>query len=175
VSNMPLTVLPKHLLAAITHETRQAEVSPNLVELAAMDAADVYTRLATRPEGLPTDEATARLARYSPKVLAKDQRAGVGKLLWHAVLNPLVVLLAVLATVSFATGDPRAGGMMSVLIVLGVGLKLIQEAKADSAPGSGYISCSMDLVAGALSGLSSGRRPNDLGSFSCGTASPQSS
>ena len=55
------------------------------------------------------------------------------RLLWHAVLNPLVILLAVLASISFATGDPRAGIMMSLMIALGVGLKLIQEAKADSA------------------------------------------
>src|SRR4029079_13732191 len=64
---------------------------------------------------------------------AKDRRAGVGQLLWHAVLNPLVILLAVLAIVSFVTGDFRAGIMMSLMIALGVGLKLVQEAKADSA------------------------------------------
>ena len=74
-----------------------------------------------------------RLAEYGPNVLAKDQRAGIGKLLWHAVINPLVILLAVLATISFATGDIRAGIVMSLMIALGVGLKLIQEAKADTA------------------------------------------
>ena len=47
--------------------------------------------------------------------------------------NPLVILLAVLATVSFATGDARAATMMLLMIVLSVGLKLIQEAKASSA------------------------------------------
>jgi P-type Mg2+ transporter len=98
-----------------------------------MDTAGVYARLATRPEGLTSDEAGARLAEYGPNVLAKDQRAGFGKLLWHAAINPLVVLLAVLATISFATGDARAGIVMSLMIALGVGLKLIQEAKADSA------------------------------------------
>lgn len=63
-------------------------------------------------------------------MLAKDQRAGIGTLLWHAILNPLVILLAVLASVSFATGDLRAGTMMSLMIALGVGLKLIQEVLA---------------------------------------------
>ena len=58
---------------------------------------------------------------------------GVGRLLAHAVVNPLVILLAVLASISFATGDPRAGTVMSLMIVLGVGLKLIQEARADHA------------------------------------------
>lgn len=130
---MPSAVLPKHLLAAVTHEARHAEVSASLAEAAAMDAAGIYARLATRPEGLTTVEATERLDRHGPNVLARDQQAGVGKLLWHAVLNPLVLLLAVLATVSFATGDLRAGSVMSIMIVLGVGLKLIQEARADSA------------------------------------------
>jgi len=66
-------------------------------------------------------------------VLAQDQRVGLPRLLWRAVLNPLVILLAVLATVSFSTGDPRAGSMMILMIILSVGLKLYQEAKADTA------------------------------------------
>ena len=98
-----------------------------------MDAAGVYARLETRPAGLTAKEAAARLAEYGPNVLAKDQRPGIGKLFWHAAINPLVILLAVLASISFATGDARAGIVMSLMIALGVGLKLIQEAKADNA------------------------------------------
>ena len=131
--DMERTILPKHLFAAIRHEKPQIQVSQIVVESAAMDAAGVYARFATRPEGLTAEEAAARLAEHGPNVLAKDQRAGIGKLLWHAVLNPLVILLAVLASISFATGDARAGIVMSLMIALGVGLKLIQEAKADSA------------------------------------------
>ena len=47
------------------------------------------------------------------------------------------ILLAVLATISFATGDIRAGSVMSLMIAIGVGLKLIQEAKADRAGAGG--------------------------------------
>src|ERR1019366_6583107 len=93
----------------------------------------VYTRLQTRPEGLTPEEADARLAEHGPNVLARDQRPGLLRLLWRAVLNPLVILLAGLAVVSFATGDPRAGTVMLLMIALSVGLKLIQEAKANSA------------------------------------------
>jgi Mg2+-importing ATPase len=39
----------------------------------------------------------------------------------------------VLATISFATSDFRSGGMMVSMIALSVGLKLVQEAKANSA------------------------------------------
>ena len=98
-----------------------------------MDAAHVYARLGTRPEGLSVVEAQARLEQYGPNVLANDRRAGFGKLLWRSVLNPLVLLLAALATLSFATGDVRAGFMMSSMIVLSVGLKLVQERRAGSA------------------------------------------
>lgn len=97
-----------------------------------MDAPQVYARLDTRPTGLTLAEASERLKRCGPNVLAKDQRAGIGKLLWRAVLNPLILLLAALATISFATGDLRAGLIMVSMIVLSVGLKLVQEARAGS-------------------------------------------
>ena len=121
MSIIPTTILPKGLLSGTRREKPQIRVSQTLIESAAMDAAGVYSRLRTRPEGLTTEGAEARLAQHGPNVLAKDQRPGIGKLLWHAVLNPLVVLLAVLAAVSFATGDARAGVVMSLMIVMGVG------------------------------------------------------
>jgi Mg2+-importing ATPase len=126
-------LFPKKLFGANRNERPRIQVSQAVIEVAAMDTKGVFERLATRPGGLTDDEAAERLDEHGPNVLAKDQRTGIGKLLWHAVLNPLVVLLAVLATVSFATGDPRAGTMMLLMIALGVGLKLFQEARADGA------------------------------------------
>jgi Mg2+-importing ATPase len=130
MAKTPSAVLPKNVLAA---RRRAISVSPIVVASATQDPAGVYALLSTRPEGLTTDEAAARLAKHGPNVLAKDQRVGLGMLLWHAVLNPLVVLLAVLATISFATADSRAGAVMLFMILLSVGLKLIQEARADRA------------------------------------------
>ena len=93
----------------------------------------MYRRLSTRPEGLTTEEAEARLGKYGPNMVAADGRKGFVLLVWHAVINPLVLLLGVLAAVSFSTGDARAGVVMSLMIVLGVGLRLTQERRADSA------------------------------------------
>ncbi len=126
-------VLPEKLLASRKREKHAIRVSPIVVDSAAKDVAGVYALLRTRAEGLTTEEAEARLAEHGPNVLAKDQRVGFLKLLWHAILNPLVILLAVLSGVSFATGDPRAGTMMLCMILLSVGLKLVQEFRADSA------------------------------------------
>ncbi len=126
-------VIPKRLFIDIRREKPKIEVSQLAVDSAALDVAGVYARLATRPGGLTSDEAATRLVEYGSNALAKDQRTGLGKLFWRSVLNPLVILLAVLATISFATGDLRAGLVMSIMILLGVGLKLYQEAKADNA------------------------------------------
>jgi Mg2+-importing ATPase len=132
VRRLQVGILPKTLLAK-SHEKRSMRVSPTLVESAALDVAGVYALLKTCPEGLTTDEADTRLAQYGQNILARDQRPGILTLFWRAVRNPLVILLAVLAAVSFATGDPRAATMMLLMIVLSVGLRLIQEAKASSA------------------------------------------
>jgi Mg2+-importing ATPase len=125
-------ILPKTLLAK-SHEKRSMRVSPALVESAAASLASVYARLKTRPEGLTTKQAEARLAEHGQNILARDQRPGILGLVWRAARNPLVVLLAVLAAVSFATGDPRAATMMLLMIGLSVGLRLIQETRASSA------------------------------------------
>jgi Mg2+-importing ATPase len=129
----PSAHLPKKLLSTGRHEGRAIRVAPAVVESAALDVEGVYTRFETRPEGLTRAEAEARLATVGHNVLASDQGPGVWGLLWHAVLNPLVILLAALATVSAATGDLRAASMMVAMIVLSVGLKLVQEAKAHGA------------------------------------------
>jgi P-type Mg2+ transporter len=128
-------VLPKtkHLHASARPEAPAIRVSAIVVESAALDVGGVYARLRTRAAGLTAGEAAARLVEHGPNTLAKDQRPGLLKLLWGAVLNPLVILLAVLATISFATGDSRAGSMMVLMIALSVGLKLVQEAQANSA------------------------------------------
>ncbi len=130
---MPTAILPKHVFAAVYPEKSEIQASKLVVQAATMEAASLLDRLVTRASGLTAEEASERLAEHGPNVLAKDQRPGMARLVWNAVINPLVLLLTVLAFISFATGDARAGVMMSLMILLGVGLKLFQEAKADSA------------------------------------------
>jgi Mg2+-importing ATPase len=129
----PSIMLPKHLFAAMRSEHPAVRVAPLVVESAALAPEIVHQRLGSRPTGLTADEAATRLVEHGPNVVAGDARKSIALFVWHAVMNPLVLLLAVLATISFATGDVRAGSVMSLMIAIGVGLKLIQEAKADNA------------------------------------------
>ncbi len=126
------TVLPKRVLSGSHRDRSSIHVSPVLLATVPLDPAAVFAKLSTRADGLTSDEAAARLAEHGPNVLARDQPPSFARLVWRSAINPLVLLLAVLATVSFATGDARAGTVMVLMIVLSVGLRLVQEAKASS-------------------------------------------
>ncbi len=116
---LQVAVLPKTLLAK-SHEKPSLRVSPAVLACAPLDVTGAYAQLKTQPEGLSAEEAEARLKQHGQNVLAKDRRPGLLTLFWRAVRNPLVILLAVLAGVSFATGDPRAAFMMLLMIALSV-------------------------------------------------------
>src|SRR4029077_5815991 len=68
-----------------------------------------------------------------PNVVADGPHHGWPWRLFTAARNPLVILLIVLATLSFATGDARAGTVMTLMVLLGVSLRFVQEARADAA------------------------------------------
>ena len=126
-------MLPRNLRRAPRHVSSSIRVSPLLAELAEAEPAVALERLGSSPEGLSDEEAARRLERHGPNVVASDERHTRLRLLLRACLNPLVLLLAVLAIVSLATGDVRAAAVMTVMIVLGVSLRFAQEARADAA------------------------------------------
>jgi len=110
----------------------------NAVHDAAMqESSAVLQQLNTSPSGLNETEAAARLEQYGPNEVAQEKQHGWLRRLWVAVRNPLVILLAVLVIITFATaGDPSdyiGGFVMLAMIVLAVLLRLIQETKADNA------------------------------------------
>jgi P-type Mg2+ transporter len=130
---LPTSILPKNILAVIKRQANQVPVSPILFEVAQNTAEVVLGKLQTNENGLSEEEAQERLEKYGPNVVAQEQRLGRLKLLGHACVNPLVILLLILAVISYLTGDPRAGTVMIIMVFLGVSLRFVQEAKADDA------------------------------------------
>jgi P-type Mg2+ transporter len=105
-----------------------------LVRDAAMkDAGEILQRLGTSANGLSDEEAAERLEVFGANEVAQERGHSWLERIWVASRNPLVILLTLLATVSFATGDFRAGIVMLLMVVLGVSLRFIQETKADNA------------------------------------------
>jgi Mg2+-importing ATPase len=93
--------------------------------------------LETTLEGLSEEEAAKRLDEVGPNIVAQEERFTQLRILLHACLNPLVILLSVLAIISFATAETfsdMVGGMlMVVMVLLGVSLRFVQETRADAA------------------------------------------
>jgi Mg2+-importing ATPase len=130
---LPTFILPKNVLTALRRPANHIAVSATLLEVAQNDAAAVFRRLETSENGLSQEEAERRLEQYGPNVVAQEQQHRRLKILLHACLNPLVILLLLLAAVSLMTGDPRAATVMLSMVVLGVALRFIQESRADDA------------------------------------------
>src|SRR6267142_2690080 len=107
--------------------------SPLLAEASAKPSADVLQMLVTSAAGLSEAEAAARLKKYGPNEVASEEKHGWWHRLYSASRNPLVILLTVLAVLSFATGDFRAGAVMLLMVILGLSLRFVQATRADNA------------------------------------------
>jgi Mg2+-importing ATPase len=108
-------------------------VSPAVLDAAGKDGDELLRSLRTAPEGLTQVEAEARSRGVGPNEVAQERRRGWFIRLLIIIRNPLVILLATLSSISFATGDTRAGIVMACMVVLSVTLRFVQEARADSA------------------------------------------
>jgi Mg2+-importing ATPase len=97
----------------------------------------VLQRLGTSLSGLSEVEAATRLEEYGLNEVAREKKRGWLWRFYVAARNPLVILLTVLAIVTFATAqsssDTILGWLMLAMVVLGLSLRFIQETKADNA------------------------------------------
>jgi len=126
------SILPKRLVqpgrAAVA-----ASISARLLESAAADGETLYTKHGSSATGLSQEEAEQRLEKHGANAVAQEEGHSWRNLFFMAVLNPLVILLSLLAVLSAATGDLRAAIVMLLMVVLGVALRFVQEARADTA------------------------------------------
>jgi magnesium-transporting ATPase (P-type) len=108
-----------------------------LAEAAHAESAEALRLMETSPEGLSEAVAAERLEQYGPNEVSKEKHNAWSQRLWHSVRNPLVILLTVLASISFytaqETSDFVGAWLMVLMVILGVALRFIQESKADSA------------------------------------------
>jgi P-type Mg2+ transporter len=109
------------------------QVSPAILDAARKDSSALLQDLGTSPAGLSEAVAEERLRATGPNEIAQERKQGWLVRLLRIIRNPLVILLSLLSTISFLTGDPRAGTVMALMVSLSVGLRFLQEARADSA------------------------------------------
>jgi Mg2+-importing ATPase len=126
------SILPKRFVqpgrAAVA-----AGIATRLLEASASDSEKLFSTNQTSASGLSQEEADARLEKYGQNAIAQEEGHSWRDLLFMAILNPLVILLSLLAILSAATGDLRAAIVMLLMVILGVALRFVQEARADTA------------------------------------------
>ena len=108
-------------------------VAPAVLEAAGKDGEELLRYLQTSPAGLTQTEAEERLRTAGPNEVTQEHRQGWLIRLLKIIRNPLVILLAALSSISFATGDARAGTVMAAMVLLSATLRFLQEARADAA------------------------------------------
>ncbi len=106
------------------------ELFSGLAEPAALDQSAVLARLESSPAGLTWPEAHRRLEEFGRNELTSQKPPSWLAVLWSSIKHPFNGVLAILAIVSFATGDPKATIVMVSMIVLSAGLRFWQEMKS---------------------------------------------
>jgi Mg2+-importing ATPase len=113
------------------------KASDSVRDAAMQETSAVLQRLGTSLSGLSEVEAATRLEEYGLNEVAREKKRGWLWRFYVAARNPLVILLTVLAIVTFATAqsssDTILGWLMLAMVVLGLSLRFIQETKADNA------------------------------------------
>ena len=116
-----------------TDKGRTIQVSPAVLEAAGKDNETLLRDLHTSLNGLTQAEADERARTAGPNEIAQEKAQGWFIRLLKIIRNPLGILLSALSAISFATGDVRAGTVMAMMVALSVGLRFLQEARADAA------------------------------------------
>ncbi len=116
-----------------TRRPPPAPATGDLIALAVGDAKDALGRLHATAEGLPPEEAVARLKVYGPNRVSRERQAPILLELWGRLRNPLNVLLLVLAALSWVLSDVRSALVIAVMVVLSVGLGFVQEHRSSQA------------------------------------------
>ena len=114
-------------------KNQNIRVSPPVLDAARKDGEQLLRDLRTSPAGLTQAEAEERARTTGPNEVAQERKQGWLLRLLKIIRNPLVILLTTLSAVSFLTGDARAGIVMAIMVMLSVGLRFWQEARADAA------------------------------------------
>jgi Mg2+-importing ATPase len=104
-----------------------------LLLIAGLDAAAALRQLDTSADGLPADEARARLARFGPNTVARVRRLQPLEALLAQFARPLPLLLLALATVDWATGEAIGAAVIAAIVVLSSLLGFVQEHRSDRA------------------------------------------
>ena len=99
----------------------------------ALDAGDVLAALASDPDGLPEDEARARLVASGPNRVAPMRPEPLAALVWRQLSSPLIVVLIAAGMLALALGEIADGVVVLAVVVANGVIGFAQEWRAGRA------------------------------------------
>jgi len=129
----PAGILPKIFPRVLKNYSPAIHVSPLLTDSATLTQDQVFGKFNTTQAGLSGEEVERRLEEYGHNVVVRERQHAWLKLLATAVVNPLVILLTAIGMVALFTADIRTAVVISLMVLLGVTLRFVQEFRADTA------------------------------------------
>ncbi len=119
--------------AAPTLSKERLQATDQLREAARRPAPELFQKYETGPEGLTAEAVAERQENYGLNQVAHERPPRWYVQLWHGFANAFSALLAVLATVSWVTGDQESATIISLMVLLSALLRFFQERRASLA------------------------------------------
>jgi Mg2+-importing ATPase len=107
--------------------------SSGLLEASKEDLMSVFETLGTTPEGLTESEVAERFKTYGRNTVAHERATAWPLMLLNNFRNPFILVLFVLGAVSYATGDLRGTAVVSVMVIVSVVMRFLQEYRSSRA------------------------------------------
>ena len=106
---------------------------PELTRLAALGTGAALEELGSAAVGIGEDEAARRRALHGPNTIAHEETRPLIRDLAGRLVNPLNLLLLVLALISLLTGDAKAASLVAAMVLLSLVLATLQERRSNHA------------------------------------------
>lgn len=101
--------------------------------ISSIDLETLYITLNSDKKGLSEEEVESRQDRFGKNEVAHEKSTSWYRMLYTNLVNPFVILLVVLGLVSYFTDDIRATIVVSVMVVVSVLMRFIQEFRSSRA------------------------------------------
>ncbi|TAN16964.1 MAG: magnesium-translocating P-type ATPase [Chitinophagaceae bacterium] len=126
------------LLEKIKNETekrigKNRYTSGFISHISSIDLETLYATLNSDKRGLSEEEVESRQDKFGKNEVAHEKSSSWYRMLYTNLVNPFVILLVVLGLVSYFTDDLRATIVVSVMVVVSVLMRFIQEFRSSKA------------------------------------------
>ncbi len=108
-------------------------ISKSLISASYAESEKVLQHLSSSEQGLTAEQVKKLSEEFGLNELAHEKPLSWWKHLWYAYRNPFNILLTLLASVAFFTGDMEGTTIITTMVVLSTLLRFWQESKSNKA------------------------------------------